>query len=143
MKTNNIESCREKHTKYFWMDKFVIFLSFFLLIFLFSANYFLLGSLVLIFTSYYIIHSTNSHNARLKVMNELDPCHAVWVGDSYFFKSMTVTDGYGERSDIYKDDKGLFVFRYGNLVGISSETTEHKEYLKPHVQKAYTNFLNN
>jgi hypothetical protein len=66
-------------------------------------------------------------------------CHAVFVGDSYFFETMKVVDGLGNCGNISLDNKGLYVYRDSDQISINEKNGD-REYLRPHVQKLYKDF---
>ena len=127
----------------YWMGMSLNLLILFSSLILFSINFILGFVSFLLFTivSYYF---GVFHNKRLDILKKQDPCHAVWSGDSYFFNSMTVEDGYFNREKLYKDKKGLFVYRdIDSLVGVTTEEFGSKQYLPKYVQEAYFKYKEN
>jgi hypothetical protein len=97
-----------------------------------------LFTIPIVIFSYY---TSKKHDYHMAYLSKNDPCHAVWVGDSYFFNSMRVEDGYFNNSRIYEDKKGLYLFRENNMVGTTDDPNlGDKEYLRLHVQNEYKKY---
>lgn len=138
---SDFQTIEQKITRNFWLYRFVDIILFIGSAILIPYNL-LLGLSLFSTTILFSYYTSKGHEKNMEYMNNFNPCHAVWVGDSYFFNTMTVQDGYFNISKIYSDDRGLYLYRSDNLISALNQGG-NKEYLKPHVQEAYLNYKQN
>lgn len=140
MTADQIESFRKEINRNFFIHRLIdLFCLTVVAAYLIVANPYIGLAFVCLY-SFYSYFQNKRHQERIQLLKEVDPCHAVFVGDSYYFKTMKVEDGWFNRSKIYEDEDGLYIYRNNDFVTTSSNETKNKEYLKPHVQKKYKQY---